>query len=137
MIKSLLTLSIAMSSLLFTGPAFAKPDAKPKLCKALRAIDADNDGKLDLAEAKKAAEAAFDKFNRDADKALEGRELKGRLSRRAVKAADADKDGTLDKAEYVAIVEKLFNAANTDKDGALDCKELKSSAGRAMMRLLK
>jgi Ca2+-binding EF-hand superfamily protein len=117
------------------GAALAK--TAPKVCAELKVIDPDNDGKLDLAEAKKAAEAAFDKINKDADKTLEGKELKGRLSKKALKAGDPDKDGTLDKAEYVAMVDKLFAAANPDKDGTLECKELKSTAGRAMLKLLK
>lgn len=128
----------ALAALSLTAvPALAKEKAATKLCDALKAVDPDNDGKFDLAEAKKAAEAAFDKINKDADKTLEGKELAGRLSKKDVKVGDPDKDGTLDKAEYVAIVEKLFKAANKDKDGTLECAELKSSAGRAMMKLLK
>jgi Ca2+-binding EF-hand superfamily protein len=133
-----LALVAAMGLTLAQVPAaVAKTEAKPKVCSALKSVDPDNDGKFDLAEAKKAAEAAFDKINKDSDKTLEGKELGGRLSKKAVKAGDPDKDGTLDKAEYVAIVEKLFTAANKDKDGTLECKELNSSAGRAMLKLLK
>ena len=110
--------------------------ATPKPCAALKGIDPDNDGKLDLAEAKKAAEAAFAKLNKDADKTLDRKELKGRASRSEIKSGDADKDGTLDAAEYVAMAEKLFTAANKDKDGSLECKELKSSAARALLKLL-
>ena len=110
------------------------PDAD--VCAALKSIDGDNDGKLELAEAKKAAESAFDRLNADKDQSLDRKELKGHLSKKQEKAGDTDNDGTLDKAEFVAIVEKLFTAANTDKDNALDCAELKSKAGRAMMRLL-
>jgi Ca2+-binding EF-hand superfamily protein len=133
-----LVMGLAAAALsLATLPAVAKTEAKPKICAALKAVDPDNDGKFDLAEAKKAAEAAFDRINKDADKTLEGKELKGRLSKKEVKAGDPDKDGTLDKAEYVAIVEKLFAAANKDKDGTLECNELGTSAGRAMLKLLK
>jgi Ca2+-binding EF-hand superfamily protein len=138
--KSLLTSLAAVTAvgLLTMAPAHAKKaDASPKACAALKVIDPDNDGKLDLAEAKKAAEAAFDRLNKDGDKTLEGKELKGRLSKKSVKSGDPDKDGTLDKAEYTAIVEQLFKAANKDADGTLECKELNSSAGRAMLKLLK
>ena len=107
------------------------------MCAALKTIDSDNDGKLELTEAKKAAESAFDRLNVDKDQTLDRKELKGHLSKKAEKSGDADHDGTLDKAEFVAIVEKLFTAANTGKDNALDCAELRSKAGRAMMRLLK
>ncbi len=133
----ILTALAASTVVVAALPAAAKTEAKPKVCAALKAVDPDNDGKFDLAEARKAAEAAFDRINKDADKTLEGKELAGRLSKKSVKAGDPDKDGTLDKAEYVAIVEKLFAAANKDKDGTLECKEVGSSAGRAMMKLLK
>lgn len=140
MLNRTLEIALALAVLPLAGTASAKDakmDGKPKLCKALKSIDPDNDGKLDLTEAKKAAEAAFDRINRDADKTLERKEFRGRVSKGDVQTADTDKDGTLDKAEYTAIVEKLFNAANKDRDGTLECKELKSSAGRAMMRLLR
>jgi hypothetical protein len=114
----------------------AAAPATPKPCAALKTIDPDNDGKLELSEAKKAAEAAFTKMNKDADKTVDRKELKGRVSRTELRSGDPDKDGTLDLAEYTAMVEKLFAAANKDKDGTLECAELKSSAGRALLKLL-
>ena len=78
----------------------------------IRLLDTDNDGTVDLAEAKKAASALFDKLERD-------------------------HDGTLTKDEYLAVVEQRFNAANPDKDGTLDAKELNSAAGKALLRLLR
>lgn len=110
---------------------------KHKVCKALAVIDPDNDGALDLAEAKKAASKLFDRLNRDKDNTLDKRELKGRLSERELMAGDPDKDKTLDKGEYLAIVEARFKAANTDKDDTIECKELDSRAGRALLRLLR
>jgi Ca2+-binding EF-hand superfamily protein len=102
----------------------------------IRLLDTDNDGTVDLAEAKKAA-ALFDKLDRDHDGTLEKRELAGRLSAREFAAADPDHDGTLTKDEYLAVVEQRFNAANPDKDGTLDAKELSSAAGKALLRLLR
>jgi Ca2+-binding EF-hand superfamily protein len=103
---------------------------------ALQVLDPDNDGTVDLAEAKAAATTLFDKLDRDHDGTLDQRELKGRLSVKDFKAADPDNDGTLDKDEYLALVEKNFNAANPDNDGTLDAQELGSKSGRALQRLL-
>jgi Ca2+-binding EF-hand superfamily protein len=104
---------------------------------AIRMFDTDNDGTIDLAEAKKAASALFAKLDRDHDGTLDKRELAGRLSAREFAVADPDHDGTLTMDEYLAVVEQRFNAANPDKDGTLDAKELNTSAGRALLRLLK
>ena len=128
----LLTLAIGT---VFGGslPALAKsPRTGP-----IGMLDTDNDGTVDLAEAKKAASALFDKLERDHDGTLDKRELAGRLSAKELAAADPDKDGTLTKDEYLAVVEQRFNAANPDKDGTLDAKELNSAAGKALLRLLR
>src|SRR3954469_13246216 len=103
----------------------------------IRLLDTDNDGTVDLAEAKKAASAVFDRLDRDRDGTLDKRELAGRLSDKELATADPDRDGTLTKDEYLAVVEQRFNAANPDKDGTLDAKELGSAAGKALLRLLR
>jgi Ca2+-binding EF-hand superfamily protein len=103
----------------------------------LKTLDPDNDGTVDLAEAKSAASKLFDKLDRDHDGTLDRRELRGRLNAKDFAAADPDNDRTLDKNEFLALVEKRFNAANSDNDGTIDAKELKSSAGRSLVRLLK
>src|ERR1039457_5869245 len=102
-----LTLAIATLSLASVPVLAGSP--RPDL---VRMFDTDNDGTLDLAEAKKAASSLFTKLDRD-------------------------HDGTLTADEYLAVVEQRFNAANPDKDGTLDAKELNSGAGRALVRLLK
>ena len=113
-------------------PAF--PASKANL---LAGLDTDNDGTVSLDEAKKAAEAMFDKLDRDHDGTLTGRELRGRLSAREFTAADADKDGTISKDEYLAVVEQRFKAADTDNDGTLTRRELRSKAGRQLLLLLR
>jgi Ca2+-binding EF-hand superfamily protein len=127
----LLTLTIGTVSCA-CPPAFAKSSADP-----VRMLDTDNDGTVDLAEAKKAASAVFDRLDRDHDGTLDKRELVGRLSAKQLAEADPDHDGTLTKDEYLAVVERRFNAANPDKDGTLDAKELSSAAGKALLRLLR
>ena len=103
----------------------------------LKTLDPDNDGTVDLTEAKTAAGKLFDKLDRDHDGTLDRRELGGRLNAKDFATADSDKDGTLDKDEFVALVEKRFKAADPDNDGTLGAKELKSAAGRSLVRLLK
>jgi Ca2+-binding EF-hand superfamily protein len=102
----------------------------------VKMLDTDNDGTVDLNEAKKAASALFARLDRDHDGTVDKRELAGRLSAKELAAADPDHDGTLTLDEYLAVVEQRFNAANSDGDGTLDAKELKTPAGRALLRLL-
>jgi EF hand len=111
--------------------------ALAKTSKLIQMLDTDNDGTVDLAEAKKAASALFDKLEKDKDGTLDKRELARRLSPKELAAADPDHDGTLSKEEYLALVEQRFHAADPDNDGTLDAKELNSKAGRALLRLLK
>jgi Ca2+-binding EF-hand superfamily protein len=103
----------------------------------LKTLDPDNDGTVDLAEAKSAASKLFDKLDRDHDGTLDKRELRGRLNAKDFATADPDNDGTLDKNEFLALIEKRFKAANPDNDGTVDAKELKSSAGRSLALFLK
>jgi Ca2+-binding EF-hand superfamily protein len=112
----------------------ALPASDPDL---LAGLDTDNDGTVSLDEAKKAADAMFDKLDRDHDGTLTRRELRGRLSAREFAAADADKDDTLSKDEYLAVVERRFKAADTDNDGTLTRRELRSRAGRQLSLLLR
>jgi hypothetical protein len=62
---------------------------------ALKALDTDNDGTVDLAEAKAAAAMLFDKLDRDHDGTLDRRELRGRMVSKEFGSADGDRDGTL------------------------------------------
>jgi Ca2+-binding EF-hand superfamily protein len=111
--------------------------AKSGRASLIRMLDTDNDGTVDLAEAKAAASALFDKLEHDKDGTLDKHELARRLSAKELAAADPDHDGTLTKDEYLALVEQRFGAANPDHDGTLDAKELNSPAGKALLRLLR
>jgi hypothetical protein len=125
--------SVAVSLLFACCPALAAP----RRSVTMRLLDSDNDGTVDLDEAKRAASARFDWLDRDHDGTLDRRELGGRLTRAEFAAADPDKDGTLSKNEYLKLVEDRFKAADPDNDGTLNEKELRSRAGRALVRLLK
>src|SRR5450631_3175934 len=98
----------------------------------LKTLDTDNDGTVDLAEAKAAASALFDRLDGDHDGTIDRKELRGRLSAKDLASADPDNDHTLTKGEYLALVEARFKAADHDNDGTLDAKEL-----RSVIRLLK
>ena len=126
--------NLAVTSLIVvTLPAFGKS----RQLNPIKMFDTDNDGTVDLAEAKKAASALFDKLDRDHDGTLDKRELAVRLSAKEFAAADPDHDGTLTKDEYLTVVEQRFNAANLDSDGTLDAKEFGTKAGQSLMRLLR
>jgi hypothetical protein len=127
-----LSVSVALAMCASGAPAFAKSRRS-----TLYGLDPDNDGTVDLEEAKRAASALFDRLDRDHDGTLDRRELRGRLSAKELNDADPDHDGTLTKNEYLAVVEKRFNAANPDRDGTLDSRELRTKAGQALLRLLK
>jgi Ca2+-binding EF-hand superfamily protein len=110
--------------------------ASPALgASALKALDTDKDGTLDLAEVKTAADKDFDKLDTDKDGTLDRKELKGRVSKKDWASADPDSDGTLSKEEYEAQVERAFNRADADHDGTLDAKELQTPDGQAALRL--
>jgi hypothetical protein len=100
-------------------------------------FDTDNDGTVDLFEAKKAASELFDRLDTDKDGTLDLKELRGRLSRREFAAADPDHDKSLTKDEYLALVEQRFKAADVDHDGTLSNFEFHTLKGRALTRLLR
>jgi Ca2+-binding EF-hand superfamily protein len=129
-----LAFSLAIGTLLAAAwPALARSGRSTPI----RMFDTDHDGTIDLAEARTAAGAAFDRLDRDHDGTLDRRELGGRLSAGEFAAADPDHDGTLTRDEYLALVAQRFAAADPDHDGTLDAGELNSAAGRALVRLLK
>lgn len=103
---------------------------------SLTALDPDNDGTVDLAEANAAAAKLFKTLDPDNDGTLDAKELAGRIDAAGLKAADPDNDGTLDLKEYQAVVEQRFKAANPDDDGTLDEKELASDAGKSFLLLV-
>ncbi len=111
--------------------------AAAKLCAQIKAVDDDTDGQLDLAEAKAAAERVFKKINKDGDKTLELKEVRGRLTAKEFSAANSDKDKTLELPEWLALTEARFKAANPDGDQTLECKELSGAKGKAFLKLVR
>jgi Ca2+-binding EF-hand superfamily protein len=126
------TFSIAATALFLAGsPASAVDSAA-----ALRALDPDNDGTIDMREAVKGAKQVFKMINPDKDGTVDAAEVRGRLSPAALDAADPDDDGTLTWREYKALVKATFKAANPDDDGTIDLRELQSPYGQQLLRLI-
>jgi EF hand len=125
-------LGLAVTALLGTAAT-----ARAKNSTLVGQFDTDNDGTVDLAEAKKAGAEMFDKLDADKDGTLDRKELHGRLSRKEFAAADADHDGTLSKEEYLAAVEARFHAADAKHDGKLTHWEFHTPKGRALTHLLR
>ena len=119
----MLKTALVALALVAAPPAFA--------ASALTAADTDKDGTIDLAEAKAAAGALFDKLDADHEGTLDAKELKGRIAKKDMPVADPDKD------EDLAYVETVFKSADKDNEGTVDKKELRSADGRKLERLLK
>jgi Ca2+-binding EF-hand superfamily protein len=131
------TFVFASLAAISVSSAVMMTDAAPAFAaSALKILDPDKDGTVDLNEAKTAAGALFDKLEKDNDGTLDRKELHGRIPDADWGVADPDNDKTISKDEYLAYVEATFKKADPDNDGTLDAKELKTPAGRALLRLL-
>ncbi len=97
---------------------------------AMKVIDTDHDGTIDLAEAKTAGMAIFNSTDKDSDGTVDKKEGSTMMS------ADTDKDGTVDKAEYGKAIEAAFKKADTENDGKIDEKELSSPAGEDLRTMI-
>jgi len=132
--RILLSAAIALgATALVAMPASAKVKIDTALMKVL---DPDNDGTVDLAEAKAAGADTFKKLDTDNSGKLDATKLAGRVKAKELKKADPDNDGTLDQSEYEALVEKRFIAANRHHEVALKKSELKSRAGQRLVKLI-
>ena len=123
------TLLLASAVSFALSPAFA--------ASVFSGIDTNNDGTIDLNEAKAAASKVFDKLDVDHDGTLSRAELRGRVPEQDWKIADPDNDKTLTKEEYLNYVEYAFKRADTNGDGTVDAAEARTHAGRVLLRLLR
>lgn len=126
-------LLIGLASLVGIPPALARGGRAGSFA----GIDTDNDGTIDLDEARRAGAALFDSL----DRGRAGKLSHAQLGRRRLTAAefawaDRDHDGTVDRDEYLALVERQFRAADVDHEGTVDRAEFKSRSGLALRRLL-
>lgn len=121
--------------LLASALAFA---ASPSLAASVfSGIDTNNDGTIDLNEAKAAASKTFDKLDTNHDGTLDRAELRRRIPPQDWKIANPDNDQTLSKQEYLNYVEYAFKRADTDGDGTINATEARTHAGRVLLRLLR
>jgi Ca2+-binding EF-hand superfamily protein len=127
---------LASFALLSALSLVAACDSANDTSAALKALDPDNDGTIDLAEAQAGGAKVFAKINPDNDGTLDAKELSGRLDEASIKAADPDSDGTLDTNEYEAVIADRFAKANPDNDGTIDNDELASPAGQELLKLI-
>lgn len=134
--KMMFAAAAGLAALLGTisGPPHALAAGKAP---SVAGIDTDNDGTIDMNEAKAAAGTEFDKLDKDHEGTLDRKELGRRVSKKDWPAADTDKEGTIDKNEYTALVETRFKAADADNDGTVSAKELGTPAGKSLRKLLK
>ena len=100
-------------------------------------IDTNNDGTINLDEAKAAASKTFDQLDANHGGTLNRAELRGRIPAQDWKIANPDNDKTLTKEEYLKYVEYAFNRADTDHEGKIEANEARTHAGRALLRLLR
>ncbi|MFO1102546.1 MAG: EF-hand domain-containing protein [Methylocystis sp.] len=129
--KALLLVALALAGVL-ASPATS---ALAKAAGPVAALDADNDGTVDLNEINKSASDLFTRLENDADGTVDLKEMKGRVSKKDFNTADPDNDGTLSKEEFLALVAGMFKDADPDSDGTLDAKELASKKGKALLRM--
>ncbi len=123
------TLQLASALTFALSPALAAP--------VFSGIDTNNDGTIDLDEAKAAASAVFDKLDVNHDGTLDRPELRRRIPEQDWRIADPDNDNTLTKDEYLNYVEFAFKRADTNSDGTVDANEARMHAGRLLLRLLR
>lgn len=124
--------TLKIATLAAAGWAAASVSALAADCGPLKAVDPDNDGKLELAEAKKAASEAWKKVSAAKNKA---EDFEARLGSKEL-AEGTGGTGIMEK-EYVEIATTMFRGADADKDGSVDCKELEADIGQSLLKLLK
>ena len=90
---------------------------------------------VDLAEAKVAGAAMFDKLDVEKKGTLTRAQLHGRLSGKEIAAFGAG--GALSKEGYLSAVEARFRAVDADHNGKLTHWEFHTAKGRALTRLLR
>jgi EF hand domain-containing protein len=122
-------------ALLFAGIGTSSPAVARRA--SFAAIDRDQDGTIDLEEAKHAAELLFDQLDRDHTGKLSRQQLGHlRVSLAEFSWADRDHDGTLTKHEYLELVERQFKAAAHHHGGVVTRAAFESRSGLPLRRLL-
>lgn len=95
--------------------------------------DADNDGKVTLAEALATGANRFQQKDANKDGVITKDEMPGRMQRMLEKA-DANKDGKISAQEHEAMVRENFTRRDTNKDGVLSGDERGGNRGRGRQK---
>ncbi len=133
--------TVALMGTYNVAPAHAQQNQHPVSSQMIDAFmkqyNSNNDGKLTLDQANKAAEARFLILDTDHDGTVDEKEIvPGGVSTQEFQAVNPDKDKTLDKTEYKNLVKQKFDAADTNHNGSLTKDKLDSPAGHKLMGLL-
>jgi hypothetical protein len=107
---------------------------------AVKMLDTDNDGTVDLAECKTAGAATFEKLDADKSTTLDQEELGGRAVVGLVEAPIRRMffQTRPSKNDYLAAIARQFDLADSpDHDGKLDPKEFETDDGRRLLNLLR
>lgn len=131
-----IAVAVGLASMAFLGAHTAGTAADA--ASILKSVDKDNDGTIDLGEARAAGMAHFEKIDTDHDGTVDKAEAKAdNVGAAAFSAADPDKDGTVDKTEFGKIIDKSFKKADRDNDGTVSADELKAPAGKGLLSVIR
>jgi hypothetical protein len=126
----------------WVGPGGVSASAEETVTDAIKMIDTDKDGTIDLAEVKAAAAAMFVKLDTGHDGIVGAKDLAGRMV-----ATEQLSQGPnpwmfwktrvrYTKDQYLVLAETWFVAADADNDATLDAKELQTAPGQQLLKLL-
>jgi hypothetical protein len=123
---------IAMGIAGIAGMAIAAEPYLPRAQKVFDRLDANKDGKINLAEFVPLAERKFMSVDENKDDAVSAAEIDKALQaaierrrNRMLTTMDADKNGSVSKAELDKYVEAMLNSADANKDGGVSFEEAK------------
>jgi Ca2+-binding EF-hand superfamily protein len=105
---------------------------------AIKMLDTDNDGTVDLAECKTAGAATFEKLDADKSTTLDQEELGDRAVVGLVQAPINRMffQTRPSKDDYVVLIVRRFELADPDHDGKLDAEEFQTEDGKRLLKLL-
>ena len=136
------TVALVVCSGAWVGPGGISVSAEENATDAIKMIDTDKDGTIDLAEAKTAAAAVFIKLDVGHDGIVGAKDLAGRMVTLEQLSQGPNpwmfwKTRTrYTKDQYLVLVETWFVAADVNDDGTVDAKELQTAAGQQLLKLL-
>ncbi len=119
--------------------AQANEPSIPSTPRAFKSLDANADGKIELAEIQPRAVRRFQKFDGDGDGTVTATEITENLQKRTerrktgiMSRMDGDSDGAVSRDELDKYIQNLFNLADANHDGGITTEEAK--AYRSAMR---